>query len=109
MSVPKTKIKDPIRPTGVQVVVLDVPSPVSEHCRTQTPAITVNARRLSGTPTISGTRLPVAALLDYLSEGYNIRQFVKDYSEVSEEDCEAALMFLKDAVEEFGIGVEVED
>ncbi len=73
----------------------------------EVPPITIMADRVSGAPTLAGTRLRVAALLDYLAAGGTVKQFVKEYDEVTQADCEAALAYLRDEVEARGIGVRV--
>lgn len=47
-------------------------SKLSPRLHSQRPAITVNPEKLSGAPTIAGTRLPVTALIDHLMLGYSI-------------------------------------
>lgn len=71
------------------------------------PPVTVNPQRRSGAPTLAGTRLPVSALLDYLSSGGTIKGFAKEYDEVSAGDCEAALLYLRDVIEDLRIGEKV--
>lgn len=70
--------------------------------------ITINPKKVHGTPTIAGSRTPVAALLDYLAHGGTVAKFVKDYDGVTAEECAAALIYLREAVEEFGIGEKVD-
>lgn len=70
-------------------------------------AITSNTHILSGTPTIAGSRLPAASLLDYLSEGYTIQEFVNDYEVVSVDDCKAVLYELREALND-GLAVRKE-
>lgn len=81
--------------------------PVSQR-NPDVPPVTINPERRSGAPTLAGTRLPVSALFDYLCAGGTIKQFVKEYDEVSEADCQAALLYLRDAIEEQGIGEKVD-
>jgi uncharacterized protein (DUF433 family) len=91
------------------VYVLPGKAELPAHLRDRAvPPVTINPKRRSGAPTLAGTRLPVAALLDFLSTGGTIKQFVKEYDEVSEADCEAALLYLRDAIEEQGIGEKVD-
>ena len=66
--------------------------------------VTVRAERMGGTPTLAGTRTPVAALLDHLATGGSLPSFVKDHEELTEGDCAAALYYLRDVIEEKSIG-----
>ena len=65
------------------------------------PPITRNPERMSGAPTIAGTRLPVTTLIDYLSDGYTVAEFLDDFEgAVTAEQVEAVLMKIRDALEE---------
>jgi uncharacterized protein (DUF433 family) len=46
---------------------------------------------LSGTPRFSGTRVPVAALMDYLKAGDRIDDFLADFRSVTREQVVAVL------------------
>jgi len=94
-----------------EVIVLDLPQPVPGlRTNPHLPPIAIHPERLGGTPTIAGTRLPVAALLDYLSEGYTIREFIEAFGGgITEGDCEAVLMKIKEAVEDGLIGEKVNE
>jgi len=41
--------------------------------------ITVNPQILSGKPIFEGTRIPVDLILEFLSQGYNIEEVLKEY------------------------------
>jgi uncharacterized protein (DUF433 family) len=41
--------------------------------------VTRNPERISSAPTIAGTRLPVSTLIDYLSDGYTVAEFLDDF------------------------------
>ncbi len=85
----------------VEVIVVKTESPKPLPRRNpHIPPITTHPERLGGTPTIAGTRLPVAALLDYLMEGATIQEFIDDFGAVSLGDVEAVLQKIKDALEE---------
>ena len=90
------------------------PKPVSSQWpgtserKNAVPAITINPAKMSGAPTIAGTRTPVAALLDALSEGISLHEFIAEHEELTLADGEAALLALRDAVEELAIGTRVD-
>lgn len=48
---------------------------------------------MDGIPVFIGTRIPVYIVLDYLAEGYTIRQILKDYPGLNREKIRAALKF----------------
>ena len=64
------------------------------------PPITTNPEKLGGTPTIAGTRLPVAALIDHLLLGYDIDEFVAEFDGADRGDAQAVLLRIKEALEE---------
>jgi len=65
------------------------------------PPITRNPERMSGAPTIASTRLPVTTLIDYLSDGYTVAEFLDDFEgAVTAEQVEAVLMKIRDALGE---------
>lgn len=73
---------------------------LSPRLHPQRPAITVNPEKLSGAPTIAGTRLPVAALIDHLLLGYSIDEFVDEFDGADRGDAQAVLLKIKDALEQ---------
>jgi uncharacterized protein (DUF433 family) len=46
------------------------------------PFVSVDTDRLGGRPVFRGTRVPVQALFDYLSEGHDIAEFLDDFEGV---------------------------
>lgn len=46
---------------------------------------------LGGTPVFVGTRVPVQALIDYLSSGQPLAEFLEDFPTVSREQAVAVL------------------
>ena len=96
---------------NVRVVVLNLPQPEPKpRTNPHLPAITINPERLGGTPTIAGTRMAVATLLDYLSAGRTIKEFLADFGGgLTEGDCEAVLEQIKEALEEGLIGTRVDE
>ncbi|MEM1042623.1 MAG: DUF433 domain-containing protein [Bacteroidota bacterium] len=53
---------------------------------------------LGGTPVFQGTRVPVQNLLDYLSSGRPLDDFLEGFPSVSREQAAAFLALAKDAV-----------
>lgn len=73
---------------------------LSPRLHPQRPAITINPEKLSGAPTIAGTRLPVTALIDHLLLGYSIDQFVDEFDGADRGDVQAVLLKIKEALEQ---------
>ncbi len=48
-------------------------------------------RILGGTPVFVGTRVPVANLIEYLEDGYNLDEFLEDFPTVTREQATAFL------------------
>jgi uncharacterized protein (DUF433 family) len=46
---------------------------------------------LGGVPVFAGTRVPIRALIDYLSGGQPLSEFLEDFPSVSREQAVAAL------------------
>lgn len=55
--------------------------------------ITVDPEIMGGQPCIRGLRIPVSLILRLLASGKTIRQIVKDYPELKEEDIKQAFWF----------------
>ena len=51
---------------------------------------------LGGTVVFRGTRVPVQTLVDYLSDGFSIEQFLEFFPSVERCDAEAFLDLLRD-------------
>jgi uncharacterized protein (DUF433 family) len=54
---------------------------------------------LGGTPVFVGTRVPVQNLMDYLSAGDSLDDFLRSFPTVSREQAVAALGFAGEALE----------
>lgn len=54
--------------------------------------ITIDKEILSGTPVISGTRVPVKNLFDYLETGESLETFLLDFPAVKKEKAIALLV-----------------
>jgi uncharacterized protein (DUF433 family) len=62
------------------------------------PLITRSSDRLSGTPVLAGTRVPVQTLIDYLKAGDPLQDFLEDFPSVSHEHAIAVLELAKSAL-----------
>jgi uncharacterized protein (DUF433 family) len=63
------------------------------------PLITVSAEILSGSPVLTGTRVPVKALFDYIEAGDPIGEFLEGFPNVTREHAIAVLeMALRAAI-----------
>jgi uncharacterized protein (DUF433 family) len=69
--------------------VIDVNAEIIEAHITQDPEI------LGGKPIIRGTRVPVYIIVDLVSNGSSIEQVVDDYPDLTLDDVNAALEFVK--------------
>ncbi len=61
--------------------------------------IEINPRRCGGTPVVTGTRIPVAVILEQLAAGETWQSLLEGYPELSREDIQAVLLFAKASVE----------
>lgn len=52
---------------------------------------------LGGAVVFRGTRVPVQTLVDYLSDGYSVEEFLEFFPSVEREDAEVFLQLLRDA------------
>lgn len=65
----------------------------------QTPAaIERNKEILGGTPVFAHTRVPVQTMLDYLTEGQRLEEFLDDFPTVTREQATAVLEYLKEYI-----------
>jgi uncharacterized protein (DUF433 family) len=64
------------------------------------PRITVNPKQMGGLPCIRGLRIPVAAVVEMVSEGMTPAEILADYPDLEAEDIREALRFAAEAVRE---------
>ncbi len=64
--------------------------------------ITVDLEIMSGAPVFSGTRVPVAALLDNLAAGLKLDEFLDNFPTVSREQAVQVLDFYKETLARLG-------
>ena len=84
----------------LRVIVADVPESLSKRRMAARPPITIHEEILSGTPTIAGSRVPVATLIDYLRQGMTVDDFLAGYRGLSPADVDAALAVIREALED---------
>lgn len=61
--------------------------------------ITINPDRCNGKPTIHGTRLTVATVLEFLGAGDSLEDILAAYDFLEEEDLKACLRYAASAAE----------
>ncbi len=49
--------------------------------------ISIDPKRMWGTPCFAGTRLPVKSLFDHLERGLSLEEFVNNFEGISRETC----------------------
>lgn len=62
--------------------------------------ITVNSQQMGGLPCIRGLRIPVAAVVEMVSEGMTDAEILEDYPDLEVEDIREALRYAAEAVRE---------
>lgn len=70
--------------------------PRSSRAVEPTGTITIEAGKRGGRPTIRGTRIAVADVLDWLAAGMRPADIVSDFPELTEADIRAVLTFAAD-------------
>ena len=55
--------------------------------------IVIDEKILGGKPVIKGTRIPVYIIVEMIANGLSIKDILKEYPELSEEDVKAALRY----------------
>jgi len=61
--------------------------------------IVVDPNILAGKPVIKGTRIPVYLIIELIATGMNIKDVLKEYPELKEEDVKAALLYASKLLE----------
>jgi uncharacterized protein (DUF433 family) len=75
-----------------------IANPRKAHKKRNPAAIVSDPQILGGTPTLAGSRIPAASLLDYLGEGYTVDEFVEEFEVVTATQCQDALQQLREAL-----------
>jgi len=55
--------------------------------------IVVDPNILAGKPVVKGTRIPVYLVIQLIATGMNIKDVLKEYPELKEDDVRAALLY----------------
>ena len=55
--------------------------------------IVIDEKILGGRPIIKGTRIPVYLIVEMIAGGLSVKDILKEYPELSEEDVKAALRY----------------
>ena len=72
------------------------------------PPITKNPARMSGTPVIGLSRVPVSIMLDHFAAGHTLDEFLEQFPTVDREKAIAALDIIKDAIDEGALAEEID-
>ncbi len=64
------------------------------------PPITINPKRMGGTPVIGIQRLPVVSLIDHLMAGYTVEEFLDSFPGTDRDKVMAVLQMVKVKLEE---------
>ena len=62
--------------------------------------VVIDPKILLGKPVIKGTRIAVEFIIDLLATGWTVEAILKDYSQLSKEDIEAALKYAAKALKQ---------
>jgi len=60
--------------------------------------ISVNPEIMGGVPCVSGTRIPVATILEHIAQGESAEDLVRDYPRLNFEGIQAALVYAAEVV-----------
>ncbi|MCY3413251.1 MAG: DUF433 domain-containing protein [Candidatus Heimdallarchaeota archaeon] len=61
--------------------------------------ITIDPDICGGKPTITGTRIMIYIILEYIEEGYSFDEIIDNYPSITVEDIKAVLRFARNRVE----------
>jgi uncharacterized protein (DUF433 family) len=62
--------------------------------------ITINPNQMGGVPCIRGLRIPVATIIEMVSEGISFNKILEYYPDLESEDISESLRFASEAVRE---------
>ena len=65
--------------------------------------INIDPEIISGTPVFEGTRVPIDALLNNLSAGVSLDEFLENFPTVSREQALAVLKFSSETLKKMGL------
>ncbi len=72
--------------------------------------ITINSKVMVGKPVVRGTRLTVEYILNLLAHGATVKEILKEYDGLTQEDIRACLLFATRSLEDTSfmpLGVEM--
>ncbi|MGH9841942.1 MAG: DUF433 domain-containing protein [Blastocatellia bacterium] len=72
------------------------------------PPITINPKRMGGTPVIGIQRLPVISLIDHLMGGYTVDEFLDSFPGTDRDQVMAVLQLIKEKLDEGWLAEEVD-
>jgi uncharacterized protein (DUF433 family) len=72
------------------------------------PPITKNPERMSGTPVIGLSRVPVSTMLDHFAAGHTLDEFLEQFPTVDREKAIAALDIIKEAMDAGALAEEID-
>ena len=61
--------------------------------------VVIDPSVLAGKPVIKGTRIPVYLIIELIASGMTVRNVLKEYPELSEDDVKAALLYASKLLE----------
>lgn len=62
--------------------------------------IIINPKILSGKPIFEGTRIPIDLILEFIAQGCNFDQIVKEYPILTKEDLSEGVRFVAKRIKE---------
>jgi len=61
--------------------------------------VVIDPNVLAGKPVIKGTRIPVYLIIELIASGMTVRNVLKEYPELNEDDVKAALLYASKLLE----------
>lgn len=79
-----------------------------EEMSKQAPPITINPRRMGGTPVIGIHRLPVVSLIEHLMRGYTVEEFLDSFPGTDPDKVMGVLQMVKEKLAEGWLAEQVD-
>jgi len=61
--------------------------------------VVIDPNVLAGKPVIKGTRIPVYLIIELIASGMTVRNVLREYPELNEDDVKAALLYASKLLE----------
>lgn len=61
--------------------------------------VTIDPEICSGKPTITGTRIMISIILEFIEEGYQFKEIIENYPSLTIEDIKAAVRYARMLIE----------